>query len=147
MKKYLMAIVGVVAVCVLFSLVSNAMAADPNQPKAPHRDASRDKELKLVIGVVTMKKDNDGNITEIKVMTHPQLIYSVVLDEKGIDLGKTMTDKRARIEGTIEKKGDVEWVTVKTFGEVKPGAPAKPGQNPKAKPAKPAPKPAPKPKK
>jgi hypothetical protein len=146
MKKYLKAIVGVVAVCLLFSIVGDVMAADANQPKT-HRETPNEKakDVKLVIGIVSMTKDNDGNITEIKVTTHPEIIYRVVLDEKGIDLGKTMVDKRARIEGTIEKKGDVEWLTVKTFGEPRAGAPAKPGQNPKAKPAKPAPKPAQKP--
>ena len=74
----------------------------------------------MVIGIVTVVKDNDGNITEIKVTAHRELIYKVVLDEKGIELGKTMADKRARIEGTIEKKGDVQWLTVKTFSELKP---------------------------
>ena len=40
-----------------------------------------------------------------------------------------MADKRARIEGTIEKKGDVQWVTVKTFSEMKPKMDAPPKQN------------------
>jgi len=59
-----------------------------------------------------------------------ELIYQVVLDEKGIELGKTMADKRVKIEGTVEIKGDVHWLTVKTFSEVK----AKPEPKPKPKP-------------
>ncbi|MGA2322480.1 MAG: hypothetical protein ABSG22_01370 [Sedimentisphaerales bacterium] len=124
MKKRLMALVGVVAVCMLLAVVSNVMAADANQPKEKSKDNN------LVIGIVTIVKDNDGNIAEIKVTAHKDLIYKVVLDAKGIELGKTMADKRARIEGTIETKGKVQWLTVKTFSEVK----ARTDANPKAKP-------------
>ena len=123
-----MAMVGVVAVCVLLAVVSNVMAADANQPKEKSKDNN------LVIGIVTIVKDNDGNIAEIKVTAHKELIYKVVLDEKGIELGKTMADKRVRIEGTIEKKGEVQWVTVKTFSEVKARTDAKPKDKPAAKP-------------
>lgn len=121
-----MALVGVVAVCILLAVVSNVMAADANQPKGKSNDSNS-----LVIGIVTVVKGNDGNITEIKVTAHRELIYEVVLDAKGIELGKTMADKRARIEGTIEKKGDVQWLTVKTFSDLRP----KVGASPKAKPA------------
>ena len=124
MKKRLMSLVGVVVVCVLLAVVSNVMAADANQPKEKSKDNN------LVIGIVTIVKDNDGNIAEIKVTAHKDLIYKVVLDAKGIELGKTMADKRARIEGTIETKGKVQWLTVKTFSEVK----ARTDANPKAKP-------------
>jgi hypothetical protein len=134
MKKWLLAMFGMVAVCVL---VSNVMAADANQPKETPKDNS--KENNLVIGIVTTVKDRDGNIAEIKVTAHKELIYKVVLDEKGIELGKTMVDKRARIEGFIETKGDTKWLTVKTFSDLKPRAegkpaPKKPAGKPNAKP-------------
>ena len=128
MKKQLMALVGAVAVCMTLAVVSNVMASDANQPK------EKSKDTKLVIGVVTVVKDNDGNFTEIKVTAHRELIYKVVLDAKGIELGKAMADKRARIEGTIEKKGDVQWLTVKTFGDLKPRGDAKPKDKSAAKP-------------
>jgi hypothetical protein len=146
MKKRLVAMVGVIAACMLLAVVSNVMAADANQPKQTPRETP--KENNLVIGVVSIVKDSDGNIAEIKVTAHKELIYKVVLDEKGIELGKTMADKRVRIEGTIEKKGDTQWVTVKTFSEPKARAEGKPNpKKPAGKPgAKPAPKPAPAPK-
>ena len=128
MRKQLMALAGVVAVCMLLAIFSNVMAADANQPKGTPKEKSNDN--KLVIGIVTVVKDNDGNITEIKVKATRELIYQVVLDEKGKELGKTMADKRARIEGLIEIKGNVHWLTVKTFSESKPKPPAnKPSQN------------------
>ncbi|MGD0552988.1 MAG: hypothetical protein ABSB25_10105 [Sedimentisphaerales bacterium] len=132
MKKQLMALVGVVAVCMMLAVVSNVMAADANQPKGTPKEKSKD--ISLVIGVVTAVKDNDGNIAEIKVTVHRSLIYKVVLDEKGIELGKTMADKRVKIEGTLEKKGDVQWVTVKLFSELKPRTDAKPKDKSAAKP-------------
>jgi hypothetical protein len=135
-----MSMVGVIAVCVLLAVVSNVMAADPNQPKETPKEKSKDNSL--VIGVVSIVKDKDGNIVEIKVTAHKDIIYKVVLDEKGIELGKTLADKRARIEGAIEKKGDTQWVTVKTFSEPKIRADVK--QAPKKPAGKPAPKPAPK---
>jgi hypothetical protein len=128
MKKQLMALVGAVAVCMMLAVVSNVMAADANQPK------EKSKDTKLVIGIVAVVKDNDGNFTEIKVTAHRELIYKVVLDGKGIELGKALADKRARIEGTIEQKGNVQWLTVKTFGEVKPRADAKPKDKPAGQP-------------
>ena len=124
-----MALAGVVAVCMLLAIVSNVMAADANQPKGTPKEKSKDNSL--VIGIVTIVKDNDGNISEIKVTTHKDLIYKVVLDEKGKELGKTMVDKRARIEGLIETKGNVHWLTVKTFSEVKPRTDAKTKTKPK----------------
>jgi hypothetical protein len=132
MKKRLMALVGVVAVCMMLAVVSNVMAADVNQPKGTPKEKS--KEPGMVIGIVTVVKDNDGNFTEIKVTVHRSLMYKVVLDEKGIELGKTMADKRVKIEGTLEKKGEVQWVTVKTFSELKARTDAKPKDKPAAKP-------------
>ena len=147
MKQRLMALVVAVAVCMMLAVLSNVMAADANQPKETPKDSPKEKskDLMLVIGTVTIVKDKDENITEIKVTAHKDLVYKVVLDEKGIDLGKTVVDKRARIEGFIETKGNVQWLTVKTFSEVR-RVETKPKANPKEKPAKPAPKPAPKPK-
>ncbi len=141
MKKQLMALVGAAAICFFIAMSSNTFAADPNKPKAAPKEKQND--LRLVIGVVSVVKDKDGNITEIKVTTHPELIYKIVLDDKGIELGKTLVDKRARIEGFIETKGKDQWVTVKTFTEAKSQIQKQPSQNPKSKPA---PKPAPKPK-
>ena len=131
MNKRLIALVGVVAVCMILAVVSNAMAADVNQPKGTPKEKPKDLPI---TGVVSVTKDNDGNFTEIKVTVHKSLVYKVVLNEKGIELGKTMADKRVRIEGTTEKKGEVEWVTVKTFTEIKARTDAKPKDKPAAKP-------------
>jgi hypothetical protein len=59
----------------------------------------------------------------------------VVLDEKSKEMAKSFADKRVRVEGIVETKGDVKWLTVETFGESKPKADAKPGAKSKTKPA------------
>jgi hypothetical protein len=132
MKKYAMSLVGVVAVCLLLGLVSNVMGADANQPKGTPKEKSKDNPP--IIGLVTVVKDSNENITDIKVKVHRELVYQVVLDEKGKELGKTMADKRVKIEGTVEMKGDVHWLTVKTFIEFKPKTEAKPNPKPAGKP-------------
>jgi hypothetical protein len=129
MKKRVMALAGVVAVCMLLAIVSNVTAADANSPKGTPKEKPKGNNPPIT-GIVTVVKDNDGNIIEIKVKVRRELIYQVVLDEKGKELGNTMADKRVKIEGTVEIKGDVHLLTVKTFGEVK----AKPEAKPKPKP-------------
>jgi len=124
-----MALAGVVAVCMLLAIVSNVTAADANSPKGTPKEKPKDNPI---IGIVTVVKDTNENITDIKVKAHRDLIYQVVLDEKGIELGKTMAEKRVRIEGTVEIKGDVHWLTVKTFEGIKPKAEPKPKPKPPA---------------
>jgi len=139
MKKNVITLVGVVTVCVLLGFMSNATAADANQPKSHPKENPNNNE-RLVIGTVNVVKDNN-NITEIKVETTKNLIYHVTLDEKGKELAK-LAGKRARITGTIETKGEVQWLTVNTSSEAKAGAETKPKAKGKEKPAgKPAAKP------
>jgi hypothetical protein len=114
MKKYVMALAGAVTMCLLLGLVSNALAADPNQPKEPPQ-----KKEVVVVGVVSVVKDKDNNITEVKTKTARDLTYQITLDDKGTDLGKTMAGKRVRIIGTVETKGEVKWLTVLKFNELK----------------------------
>jgi hypothetical protein len=158
MNKHFIAVIGVATVCVLLGLASNVFAEDVNQPKdvpidpnkqapketpkEPPRESPKEStgDIRLVIGIVNVEKDKDGNVTEIMLTAHKDLIYKVVPDEKGKELAAAMVDKRARVEGFIETKDNVHWLTVQTFGESK----ATSGAKTKVKPAK---KPAPKSKK
>jgi hypothetical protein len=163
MNKHWKALVGIIAICLLLSLMSNAMAQDPNtaketpkepnsaapqetpkeSPKEPPKEQTKEqtKEKNLIIGILTAVKDNDGNVVEMTITAHKDLKYKVVINEKSKEMGQSFTDKRVRVEGTIEIKGDVKWLTVDTFSELKSRADAKPGAKSKAKPAaKPAPK-------
>jgi len=130
MRKYVMALAGAVTTCLLLGLVSNTLAADPNQPKEPPKN----KEV-IVVGTVSVVKDKDNNITEISVKTPRGITYQITLDDKGKELGKTLADKRVRITGTVETKGEVKWLTVVNFSEPKPRP-----ENPRPKPKEGMPK-------
>ena len=125
MKKFVMTLAAAVTTCVLLGLVSDTQAADPNQPKK----MARNKEV-VVVGTVSAVKDNDGNATDVKIKTAKDLIYQVTLDDKGKELGKTMADKKVRVVGTLETKGEVKWLTIIKFSEQKarpePNSPPKP---------------------
>ncbi len=130
MRKYVVALAGAVTICLLLGLVSNAPAADPNQPKEPPKN----KEV-VVVGTVSVVKDKDNNITEVKVKTARGLTYQITLDDNGKELGKTMADKRVRLTGTVETKGEIKWLTVLKFSELKTRA-----ENPQTKPKEKMPK-------
>ena len=125
MKKFVMTLAAAVTTCVLLGLVSNTLAADPNQPKK----MARNKEV-VVVGTVSAIIANDSNAADIKIKTAKDLTYQITPDEKGKELGKTMVDKRVRVVGTLETKGEVKWLTVIKFSEQKEKAKAEPNSPP-----------------
>jgi hypothetical protein len=104
-------------------------AADQAPPKA----------VKVVQGFVGVNKDANDVITKVTLTTKDKVVYDVVLNAKGLELGKKMASKEVEVEGTISKEAGQETITVMTFKAVEK-APAPPPA-----PA-PAPKPAPEPK-
>jgi hypothetical protein len=153
MEKLWKSLAGVVAIWLVLSITSNAMAQDANEaketPKEPNKTAPQEqpkespkeppkepaKEKNLVIGILTVAKDNDGNIAEISIEMAKNLIYKVVIDEKSKEMAKSFADTRVRVEGFVETKGDVKWLTVETYGDTKSRPDAKPGTKSKTKPA------------
>jgi hypothetical protein len=110
MKKYVIALAGVATMCMLLGLVSNALAADANQPK----ESKKDKQA-VVIGTVSVVKDKDGNITGVTVVKGQSETYQITLDATGKELGKEMDGKKVKAIGTLEVKEGVKWLTVKKF--------------------------------
>ena len=53
--------------------------------------------------------------------------YEVVLNEKGLELGKTMDGKKVEVEGTVSHKDGQKWIDVKSFKAVE----EKPTEKPK----------------
>jgi len=126
MKKYVMALAGAVAMCILLGFVSNALAADANQPKETPKDKSM-----VVVGTVKEVKDSNGVVTEVTVKVNKELTYQIKLDAKGKELGKSMDGKRVKVVGTLDVKAGVKWLTVEKYEEQ-----AKSEPKPKDKPAK-----------
>jgi len=153
MNKRFRAMVGLATVCVLLGLAGNVFAEDVNQPrdipvdpnkqapketpKEPPKEAPKEntRDIRLVIGIVNVVKDKDGNIAEISLTAHKDLIYKVVPDEKGKELAAAMAYKRARVEGFIETKDNVQGLAVQTFEESKATSGAKSKEKPAKKPA------------
>jgi hypothetical protein len=141
MKKHWKALAGIVVICLVLSIMSNAMAQDANAAKEIPKETPKEtpkekvKEKKLVIGILKVVKDNDGNVAEITITAHKDLVYNVVLDETSKEMVKSLADARVRVEGFIETKGEVKWLTVDTYSDSKPKPDAKPGAKGKAKPA------------
>jgi len=153
MKKLWKTLAGAVAICLVLFITSSATAQDANDaneiPKEPNKTAPQEppketpkeppkkqtKEKNLVIGILTVAKDNDGNIAEISIKMAKDLIYKVVIDEKSKEMAKSFADSRVRVEGFVETKGDVKWLTVETYGDSKSKPDARQGAKSKAKPA------------
>ena len=92
------------------------------------------KPVKVVQGVVTVTKDANNVINKVTLTAKDKVVYNVVLDEKGKELGKTMASKEVEVSGILSKEAGQETIKVMTFKAVEkvPEAPAS------------APKPAPK---
>jgi hypothetical protein len=146
MKKLWKALAGAVAICLVLFITSNARAQDANDaneiPKEPNKTApqespketpketpkEKEKEKKLVIGILKVVKDNDGNVAEITITAHKDLVYNVVFDEKSKEMVKNLADARVRVEGFVETKCDIKWLTVLTYDDTKPRPDAKAGR-------------------
>ena len=146
MRKLWKTLTGAVAICLVLFITNNATAQDANDaneipeepnktapqeppkesPKEPPKEQAKDK--KLVIGILKVVKDNDGNIAEISIKMAKNLIYNVVIDEKSKEMVKSLADARVRVEGFVETKGDVKWLTVDTYGDTKSRPDAKAGR-------------------
>jgi len=71
-----------------------------------------------VTGTVSVTKDDDGNITAVKI-TAGETAIKVALDENGKKLGAALAGKKAEVTGTYEGEGDAKVLKVEAFKEVK----------------------------
>ncbi len=134
MKKCTAALVTATGIFVLLMFVNSTRAADANQPKAAPRETQKDKQM-VVKGTVSVLKDKDGKVTEVKLEDEKNLVYRITLNAKGKELGKKMAGKTVKVIGTSEVKDNVKWLTVKKYEAVvvkpesKPKQPKKPDSN------------------
>jgi hypothetical protein len=82
-------------------------------------------ELTKVQGTVNVTKDANDVITNITLVTADKVVYHVVPNAKGLELGKEMAGKEVEVEGTVTKRGERQWIRVQSFKEVE-----KPAENP-----------------
>jgi len=72
-----------------------------------------------VQGIVGVTKDAAGVITAVTLTAKDGAIYDVTLDAKGMELGKTMADKKVDAEGTVAEKDGAQWLTVQSYAAEK----------------------------
>ena len=122
MKKYVM--VTAVAALALLVCAGNVLAKDANEPNVPKKPPVN-KPI-IVTGTISVTKDKNGTITEVKLTVNKNLMYLITLDKKGMELGQKMADKKVRATGTVESKGNVKWLTVEKYTEAVITPPVKP---------------------
>ena len=71
-----------------------------------------------VTGKVSVAKDDDGNITAVKI-TVGETVNKVVLDDNGKKLGAEMNGKKVEATGTFSGEDDERVFKVASFKEVK----------------------------
>jgi hypothetical protein len=84
-------------------------AADANKPKKERPG------MDMVKGTVAVTKDANG-ISAIKITTKDNMVYNVMMDEKGKELAKH-DGKEVGVHGVITKKNTENWITVKHIME------------------------------
>jgi hypothetical protein len=114
MTKKMMAVTGLcVAVCLLLSSVAYGEAPKEGPPPAAQ---PKPVEVKLE-GTVSVVKDVNNVITSVKLTT-AKGIYEVMLNATGLELGKTMADKKVEVEGIVSHKDGQKSIDVKSFKPV-----------------------------
>jgi hypothetical protein len=98
----------VAALCIAVLMCSTAYC-EVKKEVPPAKPA----EVKME-GTVHVVKDANGVVTSVKLVTTASA-YHVVLDAKGLELGKTENGKKVEVEGIVAHKEKDKWVTVKSF--------------------------------
>lgn len=93
-------------------LISICFAADETQAvEQPEPDVVK------VQGVVNVTTDANDVITKVVLVAEKE-DYNVVLDAKGLELGKMMEGKKVEAQGVVELKGSELWLTVQSYKAV-----------------------------
>jgi hypothetical protein len=115
MKK----VITLVTLLLIAAIVVPVFAADKPAAGKPAAPAAKEQTL---TGKVMVVKDKEGKVTE--VMLHVgEVKYMVTLNEEGKKL-EALDGKEVKAMGMVHAKGEVKWLTVKSFEEVKAPAPA-----------------------
>jgi hypothetical protein len=72
-------------------------------------------KLTKVQGVVNVTKDANDVITKVTLVTKDKVVYNVVLNLKGHELGKTMADKEVEVEGVVSTIGGENRIRVQSY--------------------------------
>ena len=68
----------------------------------------------VVRGVCNVERKSE-KITEVRVTTRASDVYYVVLDAKGLNLGKEGAGKTVTMMGVVQVKGAKNWITLAAY--------------------------------
>jgi hypothetical protein len=68
-------------------------------------------------GSVSVLRDANDVVVSVQLITD-KVTYEVVLDEKGIALGKEMDGKDVEVQGVVSEKDKQKWLTVQSYKAV-----------------------------
>lgn len=76
------------------------------------------KEVKTVTGTVSVKRNEKGKITEVKLIASEDEIYNIQLDKKGRKLGEETDNQKVKATGTVTEGRQPKWLKVLEYGEL-----------------------------
>ena len=99
-------LIGAVCLAMTVTLVSGlvSLAAEGSEPN-----------VVTLQGFVSTYVDANGVIESVQLTTDEDITYEVVLDEKGIELGKEMDGKEVEVNGIVTEEDEQKWVKVQSF--------------------------------
>ena len=75
-------------------------------------------EAVTVQGVVNATTDANNVITAVTVVTKEGVVYNVVLNAVGLELGETMNGEEVEVQGTASKQDEQNWIDVHSYKPV-----------------------------
>ncbi|HUT23468.1 MAG TPA: hypothetical protein VM492_03905 [Sumerlaeia bacterium] len=96
-------VVTLMALCLVMAL-AGIVVAQVEAPKA---------KTETHTGTVEVKKDAEGNVTEVSLKVSDTKTYGITLDAKGKEMA-TLSDKKVEVKGTVKNST----ITVESYKEV-----------------------------
>jgi hypothetical protein len=120
MKKFVIALTGLVLTLSLFGLSDGLQAAELNKTKKQAVDPNKTKNAikmkdRTIIGTVNVTKDSSGKVSEIKLKTAKLDTYNITLNDKALKMAESMEGKNVSATGVLESKKGAKWLTVAEF--------------------------------
>ena len=99
-------LIGAVCLAMAMTLVIGAASLAVEEPEP---------NVVTLQGLVSTYVDVNDVIESVQLTTAEDIIYEVVLDEKGIELGDNMDGKEVEVNGIVIEVDEQKWIEVQSF--------------------------------
>lgn len=79
-------------------------AAEKSSEEKPEKPAASKQPAVTMQGSVSAVKSEDGIVISVSLAVDPNTVYKVYLNEKGMELGRTMDGKKVEVKGSISER-------------------------------------------